>query len=77
MENLFDMSYHPLFLEGGGQLIPDEFGEVVGAVGINGDVNETDDECAFAGIKKAGFHVDPSSMKEMASVKASTIETNP
>ncbi len=59
MENLFDMSYHPLFLEGGGQLIPDEFGEVVGAVGINGDVNETDDECAFAGIKKAGFHVDP------------------
>jgi len=59
MENLFDMSDHQLFLEGGGQLILDEFGEVVGAVGITGDVNETDDECAVAGIKKAGFHVDP------------------
>jgi len=58
MENLFDMADHPLFLEGGGQLILDEFGEVVGAVGITGDVNEQDDECAFAGILAAGFHID-------------------
>jgi len=45
-------------LEGGGQLILDGQGEVVGAVGITGDVNEMDDECAFAGIRAAGFHVD-------------------
>ncbi len=38
---------------------PFSHGEVVGAVGITGDVNEMDDECAFAGIRAAGFHVDP------------------
>ena len=48
----------PIFLEGGGQLVLDENGEVVGAVGITGDVNERDDECAFAGIVAAGFVVD-------------------
>lgn len=58
MENLFEMTDHPLFLEGGGQLILDEFGEVVGAIGITGDVNTMDDACAFAGIEEAGFKID-------------------
>ncbi len=58
MENLEALSDGPFFLEGGGQLILDEHGEVVGAIGITGDVNEMDDECAFAGIRGAGFHVD-------------------
>ncbi|MEY4880394.1 MAG: hypothetical protein RJB62_1863, partial [Pseudomonadota bacterium] len=49
MDTLRDLTDEPFFLEGGGQLILDEFGEVVGAVGITGDVNEMDDECAFAG----------------------------
>ena len=58
MENLERLSDGPIFLEGGAQLILDEHGEVVGAVGITGDVNEMDDECACAGIRSAGFHVD-------------------
>jgi len=58
MDNLEQLSDGPLFLEGGGQLVLDEFGEVVGAVGITGDSNEMDDECAFAGIRAAGFCVD-------------------
>lgn len=58
IENLENLSDGPIFLEGGAQLILDEYGEVVGAVGITGDSNERDDECAFAGIRAAGFHVD-------------------
>ena len=58
MENLERLSDGPIFLEGGAQLILDEHGEVVGAVGITGDTNELDDDCAFAGIRGAGFHVD-------------------
>ena len=58
MENLMRLTGEPMFLEGGGQLILDEAGEVVGAVGITGDVNERDDECAIAGILNAGFKAD-------------------
>ena len=58
MENLERLSDGPIFLEGGAQLILDEHGEVVGAVGVTGDTNEKDDDCAFAGIRGAGFHVD-------------------
>ena len=58
IDNLEQLSDGPIFLEGGAQLILDEHGEVVGAVGITGDSNEMDDECAFAGIRAAGFHVD-------------------
>ena len=58
IENLEKLSDGPIFLEGGAQLILDETGEVVGAVGITGDSNEMDDDCAFAGIRAAGFHVD-------------------
>jgi len=57
-EHLNELSDSPLFPEGGGQLILDEHGEVVGAIGITGDRNERDDECAFAGIEAAGFKVD-------------------
>ncbi len=58
IDNLEKLSDGPIFLEGGAQLILDEFGEVVGAVGITGDSNEMDDDCAFAGIREAGFEVD-------------------
>ena len=47
-----------MFLEGGGQLIRDSDGEVVGAIGITGDTNEVDDLCAIAGIRAAGFKTD-------------------
>ena len=58
MANLEALSDGPMFLEGGGQLIRDEAGEVVGAVGVTGDVNEMDDICAIAGIQAAGFRAD-------------------
>ena len=59
MDVLRKMSDDQLFLEGGGQLILDQSGEVIGAIGITGDVNEMDDECAFAGIRSAGFQIEP------------------
>ena len=58
MENLQTLADGPMFLEGGGQLIRDEVGEVVGAVGVTGDVNEMDDLCAVEGIHAAGFKSD-------------------
>lgn len=63
MDVLRKMSDEQLFLEGGGQLILDQSGEVIGAVGITGDVNEMDDECAFAGIRSADFQTDPNQYK--------------
>jgi uncharacterized protein GlcG (DUF336 family) len=55
MQSLAELSDGPLFLEGGGQLIRDETGEIVGALGVTGDVNEIDDLCALDGIRAAGF----------------------
>ena len=48
----------PLFLEAGGQLIRDGQGEIMGAIGVTGDVNEMDDICAIAGIGSAGSFAD-------------------
>ena len=45
----------PMFLEAGGQLVRDKSGEIVGALGVTGDVNEVDDLCAMDGIRAAGF----------------------
>ena len=59
MENLQALASGPMFLEGGGQLIRDAAsGEVVGAVGVTGDVNEMDDISAVVGIHAAGFKSD-------------------
>jgi uncharacterized protein GlcG (DUF336 family) len=58
MQSLVELSDGPLFLEAGGQLIRDPDGEVVGALGVTGDVNEVDDLCAIDGIHVAGFRVD-------------------
>jgi uncharacterized protein GlcG (DUF336 family) len=59
MQSIENLADYPLFLEGGGQLIRDQkTGEVVGAVGVTGDVNEMDDICAIAGIHVAGFCAD-------------------
>src|SRR4029077_16175937 len=55
LENLSD---GPLFLEGGGQLIRDPSGEIVGALGVTGDVNEVDDLCAMDGIRACGYLAD-------------------
>jgi len=53
-----DLADGPIFLEAGGQLIRDEFGEVIGAIGVTGDVNEVDDICAIAGIRATGLKSD-------------------
>jgi uncharacterized protein GlcG (DUF336 family) len=58
MDTLRDLADGPIFLEAGGQLIRDEFGEIIGAVGVTGDVNEVDDLCAIAGIRAAGLKTD-------------------
>jgi uncharacterized protein GlcG (DUF336 family) len=58
MDTLRDLADGPIFLEAGGQLIRDETGEIVGALGVTGDVNEVDDLCAMAGIRSAGFRTD-------------------
>ena len=57
MQSLAELSDGPLFLEAGGQLIRDASGEIVGALGVTGDVNEVDDLCAIDGIH-CGFRAD-------------------
>jgi uncharacterized protein GlcG (DUF336 family) len=58
MQSIENLADYPLFLEGGGQLIRDKSGEVVGAIGVTGDVNEMDDICAIAGIHAAQLRSD-------------------
>ena len=58
MANLEKLADGPMFLEGGGQLIRDTAGEVIGAIGVTGDVNEMDDLSAVEGIHAAGFKTD-------------------
>ena len=43
----------------GGVLVRDRKGEIVGAVGISGDVSDNDELAAIAGIEAAGFTADP------------------
>src|ERR1700758_2470583 len=70
IENLAD---YPLFLEGGGQLIRDKDGEVVGAIGVTGDANEMDDICASAGIHSAGLRADSDFFHDPEQMRALSI----
>ena len=47
-----------LFAEGGGMLIRDDNGDVIGAVGVTGDTEEHDEELAAHGIHAAGLKTD-------------------
>ncbi len=47
-----------LFAEGGGMLIRDDNGEVIGAVGVTGDTEDRDEELAVHGIHAAGLKTD-------------------
>lgn len=58
METLRDAADGPIFLEAGGQIIRDANGDVIGAIGVTGDVNEVDDLCAIEGIRRAGLKAD-------------------
>jgi uncharacterized protein GlcG (DUF336 family) len=55
---LIDASGDRLFAEGGGRLIRDAAGEVIGAVGVTGDTEENDDALAAHGIHAAGLKID-------------------
>ena len=79
MQSLQRLADYPLFLEGGGQLIRDKAGEVLGAVGVTGDANELDDLCAIAGIHAAklctngDFFEDPALMRKLSIHKSAPL----
>lgn len=58
MAFLYDASDKQIFAEGGGRLIRNADGEVIGAVGVTGDRQEVDDEVAAFGIHAAGLKID-------------------
>jgi uncharacterized protein GlcG (DUF336 family) len=58
MRYLIAASGEQIFPEGGGMLIRDATGEVVGAVGVTGDTEDRDEELAAFGIRAAGLKTD-------------------
>ena len=58
MDYLQSATDHRIFPEGGGLQIRDEAGEVIGAVGVTGDLEERDEELAVHGIRAAGLKTD-------------------
>jgi uncharacterized protein GlcG (DUF336 family) len=43
----------------GGVIIRDPNGDIIGAVGISGDLSDKDEACAVAGIEAAGLRAEP------------------
>jgi uncharacterized protein GlcG (DUF336 family) len=58
MRYLIAASGEQIFPEGGGMLIRDAGGEVIGAVGVTGDTEDRDEELAGFGIRAAGLKTD-------------------
>ena len=58
MRFLIAASGDKLFPEGGGMLIRDTDGEVIGAVGVTGDTEDRDEELAAHGIHAVGLKTD-------------------
>ena len=58
MQYLIRASDDQIFPEGGGMLIRDKDGELLGAVGVTGDTQERDEELAAYGIRAAGLKTD-------------------
>ena len=58
MNYLINASGGQIFPEGGGRLVRDARGEVIGAVGVTGDTQERDEEIAAYGIRSAGLKTD-------------------
>ena len=48
----------------GGVLVVDQAGEVIGAVGISGDIGDNDEVCAIVGIERAGFRAAPKGLTD-------------
>src|SRR3974390_3507341 len=62
MRYLIAASGDQIFPEGGGMLIRDSGGEVVGAVGVTGDTEDRDEDLAVHGIHAAGLKTDADCM---------------
>jgi uncharacterized protein GlcG (DUF336 family) len=75
MQSLTELADGPVFLEAGGQLIRDPSGEIVGALGVTGDVNEVDDLCASTASMPAASAPMPISTPRRPS--ASTSKSTP
>jgi uncharacterized protein GlcG (DUF336 family) len=73
MQGIDNLADYPLFLEGGGQLIRDGEGEVMGAIGVTGDANEMDDICAIAGIHAVGLRADSDFFDDPEAMRALSI----
>jgi uncharacterized protein GlcG (DUF336 family) len=58
MNYLINASGGKIFPEGGGRLIRDGSGEIIGAVGVTGDTETRDEELAAHGIRAAGLKID-------------------
>lgn len=58
MRYLVAASGDQIFPEGGGMLIRNDRGEVIGAVGVTGDTEDRDEELAVHGIRAAGLKTD-------------------
>jgi uncharacterized protein GlcG (DUF336 family) len=58
MQYLIRASDDQIFPEGGGMLVRDSNGELLGAVGVTGDTQERDEELAAHGIRAAGLKTD-------------------
>ncbi|HEX4410340.1 MAG TPA: heme-binding protein [Xanthobacteraceae bacterium] len=58
MRYVISASEDQIFPEGGGMLIRDDNGEVIGAVGVTGDTEDCDEELAAHGIHAAGLKTD-------------------
>jgi uncharacterized protein GlcG (DUF336 family) len=58
VDYLIAASGQQIFPEGGGLLIRDAEGEVIGAVGVTGDTEDRDEELAAHGIHAAGLKTD-------------------
>ena len=58
IRHLVAISDDKLFAEGGGMLIRDTDGEVIGAIGVTGDTEERDEALAEHGIHTAGLKTD-------------------
>jgi uncharacterized protein GlcG (DUF336 family) len=58
MDYLMRATDGKIFPEGGGMLVRDVNGSVIGAVGVTGDTQEMDEELAAYGIRAAGLRTD-------------------
>ena len=58
MDYLLGASKGQIFPEGGGQLVRNADGDVIGAIGVTGDTQEQDHELASHGIRAAGLKTD-------------------